>query len=315
MNYRSLFRKAFYTLLALFVLANILAGFHAYKFTHFRPGGTKRTGDETSLSFGEKVVALATGVSLPRPENKTLPNQPFQTISLQSNQRIECWWMPAESAVGTVLIFHGYGGSKASMLDKAAAFQKLHYNTLLADFMGGGGSEGIQTTIGYKEAVQVKTCVDYVTGLGERNIVLFGTSMGAVAVMKAMNDEKLPVRSVILECPFGSMLRTVQNRFKMMGVPAFPMAQLLVFWGGAENGFNAFDHNPERYARSIKCPALLIYGGKDAKVSEEETAAIFKNLAGPKKLLSLREAGHDNYLLRFRNEWTTAVDSFLTQSR
>jgi pimeloyl-ACP methyl ester carboxylesterase len=133
--------------------------------------------------------------------------------------------------------------------------------------------------------------------------------------MKAMDDHDLPVRAVILECPFGSMLRTVENRFRTMGVPAFPMAQLLVFWGGAEQGFNAFAHNPERYARSIKCPALLIYGAKDAKVSPEETAAIFHNLAGPKRLLTLPEAGHENFFLRYPDEWTASVDSLLRQGR
>ena len=298
-------------MLALFVVANILAGFHAYKFTHFGPPSQARTGDEASLSFREKIVALTTGVSLPRPENRKTPEGPFKTINLQSNKRIECWWMPADAAVGTVILFHGYGGSKATMLDKAAVFQQMHYNTLLPDFMGTGGSEGTLTTIGYHEAAEVKTCVDYLSEKGEKNIILFGTSMGAAAIMKAMQDDSLKVGAVILECPFGTMLKTVQNRFKMLGVPAFPMAQLLVFWGGAENGFNAFDHNPEQYAGSIKCPALLIYGAKDKKVSPEETAAIYQNLGGQKKLLTLPDAGHENYLLRHRGEWTAVVDSFL----
>jgi alpha-beta hydrolase superfamily lysophospholipase len=311
MTIKRVLRKCGYIFLTLFVLANIMAAFHAWKFTHFSPGLAARTGDEASLSFGEKVEALLTGVSLPRPENRTWPDGAFETISLQSNKRIECWRMAADSAIGTVIIFHGYGGSKASMLDKAEVFRKMHYNVLLADFMGAGGSEGDQTTIGYKEAAQVKTCIDYVAGRGERNIALYGTSLGAAAIMKAMHDGAPDVRRVILECPFGTMLRTVQNRFKMLDVPAFPMAQLLVFWGGVENGFNAFSHNPEDYAGSIRCPALLIYGARDAKVSLEETAAIFRNLAGPKRLLTLPGAGHENYLKRYRNEWTAAVDSFL----
>ena len=52
-----------------------------------------------------------------------------------------------------------------------------------------------------------------------------------------------------------------------MHVPCFPMAYLLVFWGGTINGFNAFNHNPQNYASQVKCPVLLMYGLKDDKVS------------------------------------------------
>lgn len=311
MKLQTLLRKALYTLLVLFILVNAIAIFHAYKFTHFKAGIKAHARDEMTLSTSEKLNALFFGVSLPRPENTRQPARPFQTINLQSNKQIECWLIPADSPIGTVVICHGYGGSKASMLDKAEVLLQLHYNVLLPDFMGAGGSEGNVTTIGYKEAAEVKACVDYLSTKGEQNIRLFGTSMGAAAIMKAMQDDSLPVSGLILECPFGTMLRTVQNRFKIMDAPAFPMAQLLVFWGGIINGFNAFNHNPESYARSIHCPVLLMHGVDDPKVSVEETNAIFRALAGPKKLLSLPNTGHSNYLSNNLQAWTTTVDSFL----
>ena len=313
MKYKRRLRQGAYTLIVLFVLANVMAGFHAYKFTHYSMSKRPRTGDESSLSFTEKLNALFLGVSLPRAENKRQPAKLFETITLQSNSRISCWLIKAERPLGTVALFHGYGSSKATLLDKASVFQQLHYNTLLVDFMGAGGSEGNQTTVGYKEAAEVKTCVDYLRSHNERNIILFGTSMGAAAIMKAAHDDTMAVHSIILECPFGTMLQTVENRFKTIGVPAFPLAHLLVFWGGAENGFNAFNHNPETYARSIKCPVLLMWGGKDDKVSPEETAAIFQNLAGPKRLLTFPEAGHENYLIKYKSGWIAGVASFLKQ--
>ena len=57
--------------------------------------------------------------------------------------------------------------------------------------MGSGGSEGNETTIGYKEAEEVKSCYDYVAGQGEKRIFLFGTSMGAAAILK--DNERLPI--------------------------------------------------------------------------------------------------------------------------
>jgi uncharacterized protein len=198
------------------------------------------------------------------------------------------------------------------MLDKAEVFHQLGYHTLLADFMGAGGSEGIQTTIGYKEAAQVATCVDYLQKRGERNIILFGTSLGATAIMKAMADHPLEARALILECPFGTMLQTVKNRFRMIGVPACPMAHLLVFWGGAQNGFNGFSHNPTDYAKDITTPTLLLYGKKDDRVTVEETKEIFAHLAGPKQLVTYPLAGHENYLTKYGAQWTADVAQFLS---
>ena len=178
---------------------------------------------------------------------------------------MECWLLTADSSKGTVIIFHGFGGQKSSMLDKAEIFLKMRYSTLLVDFMGSGGSEGSQTTIGFYEALEVKDAFEYIKSKGEKNIILFGTSMGAVAIMKAEKDHKLSPSAIIIECPFGTMLQTVEARFKAMKVPAFPMASLLVFWGGYENDFNAFNHNPVDYAKQIYCPTLLLYGEKDIK--------------------------------------------------
>lgn len=164
---------------------NSVAFFHAYKFSHFGDKATEKIKNPYQLSALEKGKALLFGVNTPRPENNQLPLQAFQTITLKSNRQIECWSIKVNRSKGTIILFHGYGGQKASMLDKSNEFIKLGYSTLLVDFMGTGGSEGNQTTIGYLEAEQVKTCFNYLKEQGESQIYLFGTSMGAVAILKA----------------------------------------------------------------------------------------------------------------------------------
>lgn len=64
------------------------------------------------------------------------------------------------------------------MLDKAEIFNQLGYSAFLVDFMGSGGSEGNQTTIGFLEAEQVKVSFNYIKQSGEHNIFIYGTSMG-----------------------------------------------------------------------------------------------------------------------------------------
>lgn len=290
---------------------NIVAIFHAYKFTHFSDEIARKTESPKSLSTGQKLKTLFFGVSNPRPENKTLPKKEFEVVHLKSNKKIECWSIKTENPKGTIILFHGFSGEKSSLLEQSDIFNALGYSTFLVDFMGSGGSEGNQTTIGFLEAEQVKTAFEYISKSGETNIYLHGNSMGAVAIMKALNDHTINPKGVILECPFGTMSQTVAARFKNMGVPTFPMAGLLVFWGGVENGFWAFGHNPKEYAKKISCPTLLLYGAKDDKVSRSEINEIFVNLAGEKQLKIYPKAGHENYLKKYKAEWNRDVKVFV----
>lgn len=294
-----------------FLFINIVAALHAYKFTHFADAHIKKTLHPEDLSFLQKIKALAFGVDNPRPENKSFPVQPYETLYLQSNKKIELWSIKTPRSNGTIILFNGYSAEKSRMLDKSDEFIKMGYSTLLVDFMGTGGSEGNQTTLGYKEAEEVKTCFDYLKQQGEEKVYLFGTSMGACAVLKAVDEYQLSPTAIIIECPFGSMYKTVCARFNTMNVPTFPMAGILVFWGGAENGFWALGHNPIDYANNVECPTLLLYGEKDKSVSRAETDELFKNLAGSKQLKTYPNAGHENYLLQYKQEWIKDVSDFM----
>lgn len=304
-------KRTLWTATVLFVLVNILAAFHAYSFTHFSGSDVSKTPMEQQ-GFWTKAGTLLTGVDNPKPQNKSVPGLPYETLTIDGDYPTECWLIKADSSIGTVIVCHGYGGCKSTMLDKADEFLAMNYSVLLPDFMGSGDSPGNQCTIGFFEAEQVKACCDYLQEQGEENVVLFGTSMGAVAIMKALSDHEPAVSSAILECPFGSMYATTVARFDMIGIPAFPMAGLLVFWGGVENGFWAFGHKPTEYARNIKVPVLLMYGEKDPKVSRKEIDEIYANISGAKQLVTFPDAGHENYLNQYRTVWLTAVNTFLT---
>src|SRR5690606_6798556 len=149
---RKWIKRSLWTLTSIFVLMNIVAVFHSYKFTHFADSKTEKTKNPTQLTTGQKIKTLILGVSNPRPENTSVPTTNYETIKLKSNKEIECWSIKTEKPKGTVILFHGYSADKSSMLDKADVFRELGYNTLLVDFMGSGGSEGNQTTIGFLEA-------------------------------------------------------------------------------------------------------------------------------------------------------------------
>ncbi len=299
----------------LIIIINMAAAYHAYKFTHFSKNDEFKRTDSNKLTFTEKVKVLLFGVYNPRPRNLHKPEQQFETIYLRSNKQIECWRIANSEPKGNVILFHGFTSEKSSMLGRANEFIALGYSVLLVDFMGSGGSEGNQTTIGYNEAEEVKTCYDYLLHKNEKNIYLYGTSMGAVAILKAVKDFDLKPAGIILECPFGTMYKTVGNRFSNMGVPKIPFVPLLVFWGGLQNRFWGFSHKPIDYARYVSCPSLIFYGEKDSKVTKEEVAEIYKNLNGKKVLKQYEHLGHDDIYSNNKDQWIKDIDDFISMSK
>lgn len=309
----SIKKKLIWTFLIAFVIVNGVAFVHAYRFTHFSKESIRTNPDE--LSFVGKLGIIITGVKNPRPAHKLKPDTVFETVTIKSDVNLEAWKMKTAESRGTVIMFHGYSGEKSSLLSRSAEIRKMGYNTLLVDFKGSGGSEGNGTTIGFDESREVIDCVNFVRNEGEDNIHLFGTSMGAAAILKALHEQDVTPKSIILECPFGRLDKTVAARFRVMGLPAFPLSDVLTFWGGVQNGYWAFAHNPEDYAKDVRCPTLLLFGEKDDRVSRKETDTIFKNLSGEKQLVTYPEQGHALFTDENQKLWTRDVMSFIKKQR
>jgi alpha-beta hydrolase superfamily lysophospholipase len=187
-------------------------------------------------------------------------------------------------------------------------------NAFLVDFHGSGGSGGNETSIGFHEALDVAKAFEYAQRLPQPGpIVLYGASMGAAAVLKAVADHELRPSGLILESPFVSLIVTVRHRFAGLGIPAFPLADLLVFWGGFQSGFNALGYRPAESASRIDRPTLLMSGGSDPWVRPDETQTIFDGLRGPKTLELFAGVGHVPCLRERPEGWKGAVGRFLEQ--
>jgi len=141
--------------------------------------------------------------------------------------------------------------------------------------------------------------------------VLFGTSLGAAAILRAEHLHAVEPAALVLECPYDRLSTTVAHRFNALGIPAFPIANLLTFWGGEQLGFDAFAMNPVDYARDVRCPTLLLEGDRDSRVGLPNARAIAKALGVHGTFELFAGQGHAFYLNRAPDQWRHSVRGFL----
>ena len=295
---------------------NLLAYRQAYAMLHYSTSGVRMHNPE-ALSLWRKVKVLVCGVNIPRPHKQGNPStvgMPFREVTISSTGTIQlgAWLCPKQGATNLVILFHGYASEKSSQLVEARQFYDFGCAVLMVDFRGSGQSSEAYTTVGYDEAEDVVAAVTFAREQfpGAR-IVLFGQSMGAAAVLRAVGQLGVKPDAIVLEAVFDTMLNTIRHRFEAMHLSSFPAAELLVYWGGLQMGFDGFAHNPADYATRVTCPTLLMHGTGDARAHLADARQVFDHLAGPKQFVEFAATGHESYVKRHKDEWRAAVRGML----
>jgi alpha-beta hydrolase superfamily lysophospholipase len=247
------------------------------------------------------------------PLDTTTP-EGFEKISLQTNNRltIDGWYAAKDSAKSCIIFFHGITNNKAVLLKEANEFRKLNYNVLLIDFRAHGNSAGNKSSFGFEETDEAAQAFLFAQKKGNKNIIVYGSSMGSVVVLKAAAENKIAPSAIIADMPFGTLQDHLKARARVLGFPSQPFAFLVTLWIGIENGYNAFRLQTDEYAKEIQCPVLIQWGDKDIYVTREEINSIYNNLAtAQKKLVVYPNANHESFLNYDPINWQEEMSSFL----
>jgi alpha-beta hydrolase superfamily lysophospholipase len=309
---RATLKWILWVILVQIVLINITAILYAYKLTHFyEPSPTPL---HASKNIFTKTWKLFTGPKFKKSPITEVPHFPYETVQLITHDsiKLESWYLPVDSSKGTALLFHGLGSNKGSMLEEAYEFRYMGYNVMLVDLRAHGNSGGHTTTAGVFESEDVKLAFAFIEKKGEKNIILYGLSLGAVVIAKSIYDYGISPSHIIMDAPFESLKAHLRGRARVLGFPEEPFATLVTFWSGIERDFNGFKHNTCRYAGKINCPVLMQYGVQDKWVLPEETKDIFESIASKnKKLVIYQNADHGAFLQNDPMKWRNEMKIFL----
>jgi fermentation-respiration switch protein FrsA (DUF1100 family) len=233
------------------------------------------------------------------------------------------WFVrPTVEANGaTVILLHGLGGHRGSMLDQAAILGNAGYQTLLFDLRAHGESGGSVSTLGYRETEDVGAALEYLRSRADLNIEnlgILGFSLGGVTAIRAA--AQFPeLRAIVAESAFRSPADTITPILQALtGRPPFPFAGAVMAWVNQETGVDVYAVRPiEDISTLAPRPLLLIHGQQDTVVPVSDAQALYAAAAEPKRITVIPNAAHGGFQAVDATGYTALLrdffDEFLSQ--
>jgi alpha-beta hydrolase superfamily lysophospholipase len=191
---------------------------------------------------------------------------------------------------GTIVWLHGVADNHASAAGLVDRFARRGFAIVAYDSRAHGDSGGEACTYGYYEKQDLMRVLDTVEG---RPIVLIGDSLGgAVALQEAAEDSR--VTAVVAAEAFSDLRTVATERAPRMFTP--PILRAAFARAAAEGHFDVDAVSPATAAARIRVPVLLIHGDADVNTPPDHSRRILAALAGPKRLLLVPGATHNQSL-------------------
>lgn len=230
----------------------------------------------------------------------------FTITSLYDSINLNAWYVPSSQRPGSIVLVHGRTSNRLKTMKYLALFKEKGidslYNILIPDLRNSGKSEPAKTFMGYKFAEDLTAYLQYLKREKRQDtVVLYGFSMGAMAVMTMMNrpdlmkiidENKIVIEKVILDSPLSSVKATLKINADEMGLPDFIFDAAFERFSGKINDFGENMHLSYLMG-SIEAPVLLLQGKNDQTTPHGILQEELKNVAKENlEIVYFEEVGH-----------------------
>jgi uncharacterized protein len=231
---------------------------------------------------------------------------------------LAAWYLPATNGC-TLICCHGIHDNRGQWLEQVARLHRRSgYGAVLFDFSGHGESEGQFVTYGARETLDVAAVLAFLRECGDvdmTHIGILGYSLGGItAILAAASMPELAC--VVIESGFADVQRDLGVLFRRyIGLPGFPFANLIVFFGEMMSGVRLAEIRPVRVIGRISPRAVFIIADlKDELANEPYDGEHLYAAAGePKRLWQVAEAHHVRAFQVMPDEWIERVGGFLDE--
>ena len=199
-------------------------------------------------------------------------------LSTADGETLGAWHFPAPGTGPTVVVLHGWGGSRSSFHAAAEFWRGRGCGALLVSLRGHGDSTGARHDLGFRCAADVIAAVESL----ERHcpggrILVQGNSMGAAAAIFAAPALAGRVAGYLLESPYQDLRTALEHRAEALA-PALlaPLAKLCVRVAAPWAAPNLAEISPLAAIRRLpaETPVHLVTGGADRQARPSEAVAL-----------------------------------------
>jgi len=249
-----------------------------------------------------------------RPEDFHLPVEDVRIRGVRGT--LAAWHVPSLNGC-TLICCHGINDNRGQWVRQIARLrERSGYGALMFDFAGHGESDGSMVTYGQREADDVASVLEYLRTRDEVDIDrvgIMGYSLGAITSVLAAT--KLPeLRCVVIESGFADLYSDISTLFRRYtGLPSFPFATLIVFFGQLLSGVRLGEIRPARVIGQLSPRAVMIISDlEDAIANEPEDGdQLYANAGEPRVLWQVARSGHVQAFETYPDEWIERVCTFL----
>ncbi len=222
----------------------------------------------------------------------------FASSGNSSPERLHGWWLPNPSSNRVLLYLHGNGGNIASNLEHAVRLRNFGASVLIVDYRGYGRSTGSFPSESrvYEDAEAAWQYLVRERKIKPEEIIIYGHSLGgAIAIELASHHPE--AGGLIAESTFTS----IEDMSKKERVYSFFPIHLLL-----SQEFASLSKIP-----AIKMPVLFIHGTGDELAPYHMSERLYGAAVGPKKLVLIEDAGHEDCAIVGGEKYRDAVETFL----
>ena len=254
------------------------------------------------------------GRNLPK-DTPALYRLPYSDVTVTSSDGLKLvgWFIPPRDG-RLVILQHGYKNNRAEMLNEADMLFRHGYGLLITSVRAHDFSEGERITFGIDEMKDLDAFYQFLLTRPEVNpekIGMLGNSFGGLLAIHYASQNK-KIKAVATNSAFSSLTDTVQTSIRhFTGLPPFPFAPLILFWGEREDGLKARDIDATVWIRGISPrPILLMQGGADTTISTSSGQKLFDAAGDPKELWYDPEVPHAQFDTMRKDEYERRVSAF-----
>lgn len=228
----------------------------------------------------------------------------------RSGATLHGWWLPGSQSQAGVVLMHGSGTDRRSMVERARMLKTAGYPVLLFDFQAQGESLGSHVTDGYLEALDARAAVEFMRQRGVKKVGIIGFSLGAAAAVLGP-EGPLPVDAMVLEALYPTIEEATADRIRLhLGAWSGWLYPLFTWQLQPRLGIAPAALRPIDRLDEVKVPTLFIAGAEDRHTTLAESERLFASALEPKQLWVVPDAHHEDFYERAPDAYRQRVLDF-----